>query len=177
MNELRCPEVRPLLESLIDLELDAAQAQAVRDHLGSCVDCRAQQEEAASIPSRLRALRAPEPPAELVASVMGAIGAVRAQEAVRNRLIWKPVVAEVMLSAIIGWYISGFAGLGRITSATFGELAQLFGWSSGAAALPAAPSADLLLVLACLSLIGVTAYHLMLIARGSVGRESDRRTA
>jgi len=177
MSSLGCTDVRPLLEGFVDLELDADRSGAVREHLAGCTDCRKQQEEPLSIPSRLRALRDPEPPAELLASVLSAVSAIEVREEARGRLIWKPVVAEVILSAIIGWYISGFAGLGSITNATFGELAQLFGWSSGAAALPAAPSADLLLVLACLSLIGVTAYHLMLIARSSGRRESGRRVA
>ena len=177
MKPLLCAEVRPLLEGFVDQDLDTAQSAALREHLAGCTDCRWQQEEALSIPSRLRALRAPEPPPLLLASVMNAVSAVRAGEIQASRLIWKPVVAEVILSAIIGWYVSGFAGIGSLTNATFGELEQLFGWSSGAAALPAAPSADLLLVLACLSLIGVTAYHLMLIARTSSGRKSTRRTA
>ena len=177
MSDLRCAEVRPLIEEFVDLGLDPALAASVRAHLLECDDCRRQQEEALSLPSRLRALVAPEPPAELLASVMTAVGAIRALEGSRRRVIWKPVVAEALLSAIIGWYISGFAGLGTITNATLGELGQLFGWGSGASALPAAPSADLVLVLACLSLIGVTAYHLMLIARSTGGRRTGGRTA
>lgn len=177
MNAPGCTDVRPLLEAFVDLELDGVQSSAVREHLALCADCRLQQEEALSIPTRLRALPAPEPPAKFLASVMSAVGSIDGQEEARRKLIWRPVVAEVILSAIIGWYISGFAGLGSLTTATFGELAQLFGWSSGAAALPAAPSADLVLVLACLSLIGVTAYHLMLIARSSGRRKPRERAA
>jgi len=177
MSPVRCAEVRPLLEGLVDSELDTAHAAILRDHLAQCADCRLQHQEAVSIPNRLRALKAPEPPPELVISVLSAVAAVRAGEQSRGRLIWKPVVAEVLLSAVIGWYISGFAGLGSITTATFGELAQLFGWSSGAAALPTAPSSDLVLVLACLSLIAVTAYHLMLIARTSIPPPSGRHAA
>ena len=174
--ETRCRDVRPLLEDFVDGNLEAATVTRIRTHLAGCVDCRGQHEEAVSIPVRMRALRAPEPPAELLPAVLAAVAAVDAHEGQRGRIFWKPVLGEVLLSAVIGWYISGFAGLGAVTNATFGELGQLLGWTSGSTALPPAPSADLVVVLACLSLIAVTTYHLMLIARSN-GRRRRSRTA
>lgn len=176
MTPTRCAEVRPLLEDHVDNRLGPDAAALVRAHLAGCADCRREHEEAISIPSRLRALRAPEPPPALLTSVMSAVETIRETEARRGTIFWKPAVAEAILSAIIGWYISGFAGLGALTSTTLGELGQLFGWTFGSTALPPAPSADLVVVLACLSLIGVTTYHLMLIARSSGPRQRSRTT-
>jgi anti-sigma factor RsiW len=160
VRSLTCGQNRPLLEPFVDGLLDEENAASVRAHLKDCADCRVQHREAVSIPSRLRALRSPEPPGDLVANVMRSVASHRAP-----RFAWGPVVLEVLLSALIGWYVSGFAGLADLASITSGELAQVLGWGTGSAQLPAAPSAPALLFLACVALLGVTIYHLALIVR------------
>src|SRR5258708_32285505 len=76
MTALACARVRVLLERYVDGDLglsDPAGAQAVRDHLLTCADCRRQHEQAVSLPFRMKALRSPAPPPSLIAGVMHSI--------------------------------------------------------------------------------------------------------
>ena len=169
MTQLTCGQARPLLEPYVDGSLDGETAAAVRSHLAGCADCQNQHLEAVSIPARLRALTAPEPPADLLPSVMAAVARVR-----RPRFAWGPLILEIGLCGLIAWYLSGLAGLSALFSYTSGELSDVVGWGLGTTQLPAAPSLDLLLVLACLALVTVTGYHLALII-GATSEPSGRR--
>ena len=175
MSRLACARVRVLLEAYADGELAGSNpdvAAAVRDHLAGCADCRRQHEQAVSLPFRLKALTAPEPHRNLVASVMAAV----APERTAYRRSWMLVVPEVILSAFILWYVSGLDGLGSIASGIFNDLQSLAGWSAGIGQLPDVPGVDVLLLVALIALTAIAAYHLSLLVRLE-GTATMRRTA
>ena len=161
---LACARVRVLLEAYADGELaasDTALATAVRDHLAGCADCRRQHDQAVSLPFRLKALTAPEPPRHLVASVMAAVAPERAA----YRRSWMLVVPEVLLTSFILWYVSGLDGLASIASGIFNDLQGLAGWSAGIGSLPDVPGVDVLLLAALIALTAIAGYHLSLFVR------------
>jgi anti-sigma factor RsiW len=158
-----------LLEPLVDGELDPKRELAVRAHLGACASCRAEHEQAASLPTRLRALRAPDPPPSLAADVMRSV-APRG-----SRLAWALLAAQVLVATGIGSYVSGLSGLALLAGGVAGDLASLAGWTSGAAAPPPPASADVFLLLAFIGLMGLAAWHLALLARPTSGRLARTR--
>ena len=175
MTALGCSRVRVMLEAYADGELagsDPALAGAVREHLAGCADCRRQHEQAVSLPFRLKALTAPEPPRNLVASVMAAVAPERAE----YRRSWMLVVPEAVLSAFILWYVSGLDGIASIASGIFNDLQSLAGWSAGIGQLPDVPGVDVLLLVALIALTAIAAYHLSLLVRLE-GTATTRRTA
>ncbi|HYT13007.1 MAG TPA: zf-HC2 domain-containing protein [Candidatus Nitrosopolaris sp.] len=161
---LACARARVLLEAYVDgdLELsDANGAQAVRDHLVGCADCRRQHDQAISLPFRMRALRSPAPPASLIASVMRSI----APAPTTSRSAWGLLVPEAILGAFILWYLSGIDGLTALASGAWSDLQGLAFWGSGGAPLPSIPVADVLLLCAFIALTAIAAYHLSVLAR------------
>ncbi len=164
MSGLACSRVRVMLEAYADGELagsNPALAAAVRDHLAGCADCRRQHDQAVSLPFRLKALTAPEPPRNLVASVMAAVAPERAA----YRRSWMLLVPEVVLSAFILWYVSGLDGLASIASGIFNDLQGLAGWSAGIGPLPDVPGVDVLLLAALIALTAIAGYHLSILVR------------
>lgn len=157
-----CREVRRRLELLVDAELDAATAAALRAHLARCGSCRAQHREAASVPSRLRALRSPAPPASLVDGVMRRV-------APRSRAleVWGLLVPEALLMLVAAWYTSGIGGLVEITRRTASDAAAFLDWGAGGGNLPAPAPGDLFMLLVTLLLAVLTLWHLSLLARQS----------
>src|SRR5207245_2568052 len=100
---LACARVRVLLETYVDGDLavtDPRAAQAVREHLMTCADCRRQHEQAVSLPYRMKALRSPAPPAGLITGVMSSI----APAPQASRWAWGLLVPEALLGAFILWY-------------------------------------------------------------------------
>jgi len=164
MSTLACARVRVLLEAYVDGDLaiaDPASAQALRDHLTTCADCRHQHQQAVSLPFRMKALRSPSPPASLISRVMGSI-APRPQT---SRRAWGLLVPEALLGAFILWYLSGLNGLTALASGTWSDLQALAFWGSGTAPLPSIPVADVLLLGAFIALTATAAYHLSVLAR------------
>jgi hypothetical protein len=164
MTALACARVRVLLEAYVDgdLELsDANSAQAVRDHLVGCADCRRQHDQAVSLPFRMRALRSPDPPESLIASVVSSI----APAPTTSRSAWGLLVPEAILAAFILWYLSGIDGLTALASGAWSDLQGLAFWGSGGAPLPSIPVADVLLLCAFIALTAIAAYHLSVLAR------------
>lgn len=164
MTALACARVRVLLEAYADGELaasDPALAATVREHLAGCADCRRQHDQAVSLPFRLKALTAPEPPKELVAGVMAAVAPERAA----YRRSWILVAPEVGLTAFILWYVSGLDGLASIASGIFNDLQSLAGWGAGAGPLPDVPAVDVLLLVALIALTAIAGYHLSILVR------------
>jgi hypothetical protein len=161
---LACARVRVLLEAYVDGDLalsDANRAQAVREHLRGCADCRRQHEQAVSLPFRMKALRSPAPPESLIASVMSSI----APAPLPARSAWGLLIPEAILGAFILWYMSGLDGLTALASGGWSDLQGLAFWGSGASPLPSIPVADVLLLCAFIALTALAAYHLSVLAR------------
>jgi predicted anti-sigma-YlaC factor YlaD len=174
MTTLACARVRVLLEAYLDGDLalsDPLSAQAVRDHLLTCADCRRQHEQAVSLPFRMRALRSPLPPESLIAGVMTSI-APAPQTA---RRAWALLVPEALLGAFILWYLSGLEGLTAIASGAWTDLQGLAIWGSGSAPLPDIPVADVLLLGAFIALTVIAAYHLSVLAKLDPTATTDLR--
>jgi len=164
MTALACARVRILLEPYVDgdlAETDPEAARAVRDHLVTCSDCRHQHQQAVSLPFRMKALRSPAPPVSLMVGVMSSI----APQPQASRAAWALLVPEALLGAFILWYVSGLDGLTAIASGAWSNLQGLAFWGSGTAPLPSVPVADVLLLGAFITLTGIAAYHLSLLAK------------
>lgn len=161
---LACARVRVLLEPYADGDLaaaDPAAAAAVREHLAGCAECRRQHDQAVSLPFRLKALTPPEPPKQLVSTVMSAV----APERDAYRRSWTLLLPETVLTAFILWYVSGLDGLATIASGILNDLQGLAGWSAGIAPLPDVPGVDVLLLAALIALTAIAGYHLSLLVR------------
>jgi predicted anti-sigma-YlaC factor YlaD len=161
---LACARVRVLMEAYVDGDLAAGDPQTheeVRAHLAICDDCRHQYEQAASLPFRLKALRAPAPPNALVANVLAAVGSKRAT----SRRAWALLIPEALLVAFIVWYVSGLDGLASVAGGTLSDLQSLLNWGAGAATVPSVPVADVFLLIALIALAVTAAYHLSVLAR------------
>jgi hypothetical protein len=164
MTVLACARVRVLLEQYVDGDLalsNPPSAQAVRDHLVTCADCRRQHEQAVSLPFRMKALRSPAPPSSLIAGVMASIGPLPQT----SRRAWGLLIPEALLGAFILWYLSGLEGLTAIASGAWSDLQSLAFWGSGSAPLPSIPVADILLLGAFIALTAIAAYHLSVLSR------------
>ena len=157
---LECREVRPRLELLVDKELDAATAAALRAHIAHCGSCRSLHGEAASVPARLHALRSPAPPASLIGEVMRRV-------APRSRAVevWGLLVPEVLLVLVAAWYTSGIGGLVEVARRTVSDVAAFVDWGAGRGSLPAPVPGDLFMLLVTLLLAVLTLWHLSLLSR------------
>jgi anti-sigma factor RsiW len=160
---ITCARVRVLMEAYVDGDLaadDPEKAAKIRVHIAACDDCRRQHEQAVSLPFRLRALRAPQPPEALVANVMRAVTPRRDE----SRRAWTLLIPEAALVAFIVWYLSGLDGLVREASSAVDDILGLFNWGAGAASLPAVPVADVFLLGALIALALIAAYHLSILS-------------
>lgn len=159
-----CARARVLIESYVDGDLatsDPGLAAQMKAHLAGCDDCRRQYQQAVSLPFRLKALRAPAPPASLVSDVMRSIAPVRRQ----SRRAWALLIPEAALVAFIVWYLSGLDGLANVAAGTVTDLQSLLNWGVGAAQLPNIPVADVFLLAALIALAITAAYHLSILSR------------
>jgi anti-sigma factor RsiW len=156
-----CLHVRDQLEALVDGELAAERADAVRAHLAACEPCRAHHAEAASLPSRLGAIAAPEPPAALVGEVLRRVRLDR----VDPLRLWGPLAVELALVVVCLWYLSGLDGVTLLVQRTVADVTAFAGWGAGQAALPSPPAGDVFLLLVCGLLLATTVYHLALLSR------------
>jgi predicted anti-sigma-YlaC factor YlaD len=173
---LACARVRVLLESYVDGDLerdDPRQADAVKQHLAGCADCRRQHHQAVSVPFRLKALTSPPPRESLVKDVMLSIAPQRGG----YRRAWTLLAPEAILAAFILWYLSGLDGLSSIASGIFGDLQALAGWGSGTGPLPSVPRVDVLLLVALIALAAIAGYHLSVLIRLAPGDVPTRRAA
>ncbi len=172
---ITCARVRAVMESYVDGDLavgDPETAAMVRAHIEGCDDCRRQHEQALSLPFRLRALRAPQPPESLVTDVMRAVTPPRSE----SGRAWALLIPEAGLVAFIVWYLSGLDGLAHEASSAVNDLLVLFNWGAGAASLPAVPVADVFLLGALIALALTAAYHLSVLSHLAEG-DSERKPA
>jgi len=172
---ITCARVRVLMEAYVDGNLaadDPETAARVRAHISACDDCRRQHDQAISLPFRLRALRAPQPPESLVPNVMRAVTPRRDE----SRRAWALLIPEAALVAFIVWYLSGLDGLAREASSAVNDILGLFNWGAGAASLPAVPVADVFLLGALIALALTAAYHLSVLSHLAVVESSRQPT-
>jgi predicted anti-sigma-YlaC factor YlaD len=167
-SSIACARVRVLLEAYIDGDLAPDVSEGVRVHLSTCEDCRRQYEQAVSLPFRMRALRSPAPPEDLIPSVLRSVAPVHEAP----RAAWILVLPEAVLVGFILWYMSGLDGLASLVTGGWSDLQSLFGWGAGSASLPDIPVADALLLVALLALSITAAYHLSVLVR--LGDENAR---
>lgn len=160
-SALACARVRVLLEAYTDGDLTPDVIEGVRVHLATCEDCRRQYQQAVSLPFRMRALRSPSPPEDLIPAVLRSVAPAR--EAPRTA--WILVLPEAILAGFILWYMSGLDGLATLVTGGWTDLQTLMGWGAGAAELPEIPVADALLLVALVALSITAAYHLSVLVR------------
>lgn len=156
-----CVRLRAHLEALVDGQVEPAIAAELRAHLAVCDACREHYAEAASLPSRLAAVPAPEPPASLVRDVVRRVS----RERVGALRLWAPLGAELALFLVTLWYVSGFRGLYMLVQRTAADAGAVLGWGVGQSDLPAPTAGDVFLLLLCALLIVTTLYHLTLLSR------------
>lgn len=156
-----CVWVRDQLEDLVDGELAGAREREVREHLADCEGCRAHHAEAASLPVRLAAVPAPEPPRTLVADVLRRTRGDR----VGPLHLWGPLAVEIGLFLVALWYMSGPRGLYALVQHTAEDAGSLVGWGFGQADLPAPVASDVFLLAVFALLLVTTLYHLTLLSR------------
>jgi anti-sigma factor RsiW len=156
-----CVQVRARLEALVDGELDAGQAAALRAHLAECASCRAHHAEASSLPNRLAAIVGPDAPPALVDSVLRRVRGER----IGPWHLWGPLFVEAGLALIALWYLSGWRGLAALVQRTASDVGALIGWGVGQADPPVPVAGDVFLLLLCGLLMVTTLYHLALLAR------------
>ena len=159
--ERSCSEVRAALEAAVDGDLPEPRLTPLRAHLAGCAECRRHHAEAVSLPSRLAALRSPEPPPTLVSGVLRQVGAART----RPLEVWGLLAAEALLVLVAGWYVSGLGGLLRLGSRTAADVGAWLEWLGGQALLPAPPTGDVFLLLLAGLLALVSLLHLALLSR------------
>lgn len=167
-DALTCARARVLVEAYVDGELTAEDpdlAQMLKAHIAGCDDCRRQYEQAVSLPFRLKALRTPAPPAELISNVMQSVQATRTAP----RRAWTLLIPETLLVGFILWYLSGLEGLASTVSGTVSDLQHLLNWGVGVAEPPSIPVADVFLLAALIALAITAAYHLSILSRLDTG--------
>jgi predicted anti-sigma-YlaC factor YlaD len=160
---LACARVRVLIEPYVDGDLARTEprlADAVREHLATCSDCRRQHHQAVSLPFRLKALSSPAPRASLVGEVMRSVTTTRQND----KRAWTLLAPEALLAAFILWYLSGLQGLATIATGVLGDLQSLSNWGAGAGSLPSIPAVDVLFLIALIALTALAAYHISVLA-------------
>ena len=173
---LACARARVLIEAYVDGDLartDPDVAARMKVHLAGCDDCRKQHQQAVSLPFRLKALRAPQPPPSLLINVMNAVRPERGE----SRRAWALLIPEAALVAFIVWYLSGLEGLASVASGTVSDLQVLLNWGVGAAQPPSIPVADVFLLAALIALAITAAYHLSILSRLGAPTLRERRRA
>ncbi|HEV2216303.1 MAG TPA: zf-HC2 domain-containing protein [Candidatus Dormibacteraeota bacterium] len=175
-GDLACARARVLIEAYVDGDLartDPDLAARMKVHLADCDDCRKQYQQAVSLPFRLKALRAPQPPPSLLTNVMHAVRPERGE----SRRAWALLIPEAALVAFIVWYLSGLDGLASVASGTVSDLQVLLNWGVGAAQPPSIPVADVFLLAALIALAITAAYHLAILSRLSAPTLREHRRA
>ena len=108
---MSCHAIRSRLEAYVDGRVDAEQEAAIRDHLASCVACRAEAKLIGEVEGRMREAFAADAPSAALRQRVDAIlspnhraGAPRSQ----LRGSWRAAVAAaVVLLAVVGAILSG----------------------------------------------------------------------
>lgn len=171
---LNCARARVLIEPYVDGDLtasDPALAEAVRQHLVGCDDCRRQHHQAVSLPFRLKALTSPKPRSSLVTDVMREVSTA----GLNDRRAWTLLAPEAVLAAFILWYLSGVQGLATIAGGVFNDLQSLTNWGAGAGSLPSVPAVDLVFLVALIVLTALAAYHIsVLVGLDGATQQSTR---
>lgn len=158
-KNLTCARVRVLIEPYVDGDLTKTNptiAEAVREHLTGCDDCRRQHDQAASLPFRLKALSSPKPRTSLVTDVMRDVATAQQN----HKRAWTLLAPEAALTAFILWYLSGLQGLATIAGGVYNDLLSLTNWGAGAGSPPSVPAVDLIFLIALIVLTGLAAYHI-----------------
>ncbi len=111
---MRCSKARGLFSDYLDRRLDAAQRDALKHHLASCQECRAELALLREAIAALRSLEAPVPPEDFAAQIKERILAVQAaSEEPDARAAGSPawgwaLAAAFALAVVVAgrWYIN-----------------------------------------------------------------------
>jgi anti-sigma factor RsiW len=108
---MSCGRIRSRLEAYVDGRVDAEEKAAIRDHLASCVVCRAEAELIGEVESRMRAAFAADSPSDDFRQRVDAIlSPDRGAGAAHGRLRggWRAAAAAaVVLLAVLGATLAG----------------------------------------------------------------------
>lgn len=99
-----CQALQPALSAYMDGELDPGQSGALLHHLEKCPNCAAILGDYRAMSEAMRALPAPEPPAELALRlrVEASHYSVRGQRWLFLRLRWMAALQTLALPAVVG---------------------------------------------------------------------------
>ena len=107
-GERTCREVLPLLDALVDGELDADRAAAIQAHLGVCTGCQARLDATRELVEAARSLAPIDPPDSLLGATFQRLAVVAAEEAERPPMWWwwkawrKTILAGGLASLAVG---------------------------------------------------------------------------
>ncbi|MFB3117629.1 MAG: anti-sigma factor, partial [Myxococcota bacterium] len=105
---MNCARVRSHLGDHLEGDLDLRFHTQVDEHLGRCASCARELSELRSTVALLRALPAPQPPAELAKEVMRRIGAGEGrtqQPSTVIRCLFDPRMAAALAAGLAGFAI------------------------------------------------------------------------
>ena len=83
---MRCAEVRPILSFFIEKETGPSETLATRRHLDGCEFCRSRAEHLSAVAAACGSLRELPPPADLAATVMNRLRALRAARGMKGTM-------------------------------------------------------------------------------------------
>jgi hypothetical protein len=111
---MSCHDIRPLLDDLLDGELEAAAENAVKEHLAVCPACRAELERGQRLARQTAALpRALEPTRDLWPGIALEIGAQRRPVGHSTWSVWLgTAAAAAMLAAVLTGMLASGRGAG-----------------------------------------------------------------
>src|SRR5215207_7947066 len=118
---LTCEESLRAFSPYLDGELTRAEGEALAEHLDACPDCRSEMERTREMIRGLSLVARPAPPADLVASINGALMGERAARRARPPLPFGERVARWLEPHLMPYAVGAFYSV-LLFVAVFGAL-------------------------------------------------------